>query len=1298
MTMRFAGRLFRSRSAAGQRRERARAARPPRRPLQLQSLESRRLLAAYINELMVDPLFESSDGNQYLELRSEPNTMLPQGTYFLAVNERGLGGLGGSVGVIQTVFDLSGQTVGSNGMLVLLQQDSPFPLSPVVGTSLPQPVVLRSTDKGFSGLPGEIYSSLSAAGRFDQVTGSAGYFLIQSDVAPQLGEDIDVDDDGVIDPEGVAAHWTIFDSISLHHGVYQGSVAYGQVAYIEKLTSSERVVIAAPGVEVVHTPGFGYAARIGDSTGHTSADWAVGTVRDRGTGSQVVDFQFETGSLGAPIPPVFAGRSLNHLGESNFIGGVRGKLIEQFEDEDGELTSGPFVGVSFLADTNGNGARDLLTHVVEPNDFVSGTTLTNTFPGVTLRTVGERNDDHGFEIRSTRLPGLNQHEHVFSHTGIYFFNNDRRLRADFYRPVSSVSIDIVADGSSRHTIGRLEAYNAQGELLRMVRSRPLFGSSRQTITVTVPGEQIAYAVAYPDSNPANFPAGEEASSAFGRLDRLVFRQYEATAVSDENGEFTLGGLQPGAYNIVLQHESGAQLRDPLPSLPIQIQRYDNYRMDLVLHRNSPPRVESAQFTLPENSPAGTFVGTVIATDRDEDQTLQFALVDAETSPLQIDSATGDLFVRDPGPLDFEAAPEQFIEVLVTDSVGAVTAATLTLTLLDIDEPPVATLGQYSLYEDANPGSPVGRIFAYDPEHPSGPVQFRIVGGDAADAFAIGQHSGVITITDPSVIDFSAQNLLNLIVEVADSSVPPQLLTLQVPITVNDANDPPRIVSESLSVSEIAAVGTVVGQVQVEDRDLDQTHHFRIVGDAGPFAIDPSSGVITLSGSLNHDLVTHYDLSVQVIDNGLPPMGHQATLRIEVLAANRPPVLVQDAFTVAENSAAGTLIGVLVAEDRQGQEGFGFRSTRAADPLALFGGAVSVDPLSGQLRVAAGAVLDYESGPAVLSDQVVVTVDGQPVTVVDVTLAVLDVNEPPVVISDRLEVPEGLPAGRPFARVEVSDPEGHAVTLEVLQGAEQGLRIVQGDRLMILPGSPLDLNDQWPVEVVIGASDALGATTTATVQLFPGQPLPFGASINRVVGTTGRLLNFALPVEFRGDQIRSVRMLSPAGALPQGLTFDPASGRLSGVPTPQSVSQRQLQLEVVEFDGEVEVIKHALLEVAIHRSATPLHNAYRPMDVDNNGRVEPLDALRVINVLAAHGSGGADPLAGVVNHFVDTSGDNQVQPIDALRVLNHLARRPRAEGETELDAALWAGGSAEQRRDHQATDAALEQWLREPALF
>lgn len=52
-----------------------------RRRLSIESLEKRPMLAAHINELMVDPLFASGNNRQYIELRGEPNATLPDGSY-----------------------------------------------------------------------------------------------------------------------------------------------------------------------------------------------------------------------------------------------------------------------------------------------------------------------------------------------------------------------------------------------------------------------------------------------------------------------------------------------------------------------------------------------------------------------------------------------------------------------------------------------------------------------------------------------------------------------------------------------------------------------------------------------------------------------------------------------------------------------------------------------------------------------------------------------------------------------------------------------------------------------------------------------------------------------------------------------------------------------------------------------------------------------------------------------------------------------------------------------------------------
>jgi hypothetical protein len=85
-----------------------------RRALRLESLESRRVLAGVIlNEVIVNP--PGSDGPfEYVEVKGIPGATIPNGTFFVSIE-----GDSGAVGMADIVIDLSGQTMGSNGLLVI---------------------------------------------------------------------------------------------------------------------------------------------------------------------------------------------------------------------------------------------------------------------------------------------------------------------------------------------------------------------------------------------------------------------------------------------------------------------------------------------------------------------------------------------------------------------------------------------------------------------------------------------------------------------------------------------------------------------------------------------------------------------------------------------------------------------------------------------------------------------------------------------------------------------------------------------------------------------------------------------------------------------------------------------------------------------------------------------------------------------------------------------------------------------------------------------------------------------------
>jgi len=106
-----------------------------------------------------------------------------------------------------------------------------------------------------------------------------------------------------------------------------------------------------------------------------------------------------------------------------------------------------------------------------------------------------------------------------------------------------------------------------------------------------------------------------------------------------------------------------------------------------------------------------------------------------------------------------------------------------------------------------------------------------------------------------------------------------------------------------------------------------------------------------------------------------------------------------------------------------------------------------------------------------------------------------------------------------------------------------------------------------------------------------------------------------------------------------------------------------------------------------RVASPWMNPTNRHDVDRNGMVQPLDALRIINEIARNGARILTNPQGITQYF-DTSDDGAVTALDALRVINEIARRGRnnsglaggsavtGEGETSAIDAVFAGWNPE----------------------
>jgi hypothetical protein len=120
----------------------------------------------------------------------------------------------------------------------------------------------------------------------------------------------------------------------------------------------------------------------------------------------------------------------------------------------------------------------------------------------------------------------------------------RQLRMNFAAPVSQVALD--ATGSGATSYGRLEAYDAQGNLLARYTTGLLEPGHSETMLLGRSKPEIAYAIARAHTGPTV------------KLDNLRFGP-DSSAVTDSQGYYALPSLPAGTYRVRAVGPAGSQV-------------------------------------------------------------------------------------------------------------------------------------------------------------------------------------------------------------------------------------------------------------------------------------------------------------------------------------------------------------------------------------------------------------------------------------------------------------------------------------------------------------------------------------------------------------------------------------------------------------------------------------------------------------------------------------------------------------------------------------------------------------------
>ncbi len=240
-----------------------------------------------LNEVLINPP-GSDTGNEYIELRGDALSRIPDETYLVSVESDA-----NDPGDIQTIFELSGLTFGSNGILTLLQANSPY-------TVEDSSFQVQSPSEGWRGL--DIFQADSQSDDIENA--SLTLFIVESGQVPTLGDDVDEDNDGNLDPTGLASIWLIRDQISLLNGD-SADIGYANLAFARNnqgiVSNGTRVDLGTADPE--------YVARIGKSTGATTSDWLAADIE-----GDVPDVFIRNDRV---VPTAFGGLGLNHIGANN---------------------------------------------------------------------------------------------------------------------------------------------------------------------------------------------------------------------------------------------------------------------------------------------------------------------------------------------------------------------------------------------------------------------------------------------------------------------------------------------------------------------------------------------------------------------------------------------------------------------------------------------------------------------------------------------------------------------------------------------------------------------------------------------------------------------------------------------------------------------------------------------------------------------------------------------------------------------------------------------------------------------
>uniref|UniRef100_A0A8D0GEL4 Protocadherin-15 n=1 Tax=Sphenodon punctatus TaxID=8508 RepID=A0A8D0GEL4_SPHPU len=389
------------------------------------------------------------------------------------------------------------------------------------------------------------------------------------------------------------------------------------------------------------------------------------------------------------------------------------------------------------------------------------------------------------------------------------------------------------------------------------------------------------------------------------------------------------------------------------------------------------------------------------------------------------------------PVDREL--QQLYTFSMTASDGVQESAPVIVNILVIDandnSPTFSNISyNVKIYTDMRPGESVIKLTAIDAdEGPNGQIIYEILAGDQGD-FKINDRTGLITIAPR--VELSVGQSYALTVKASDNAPLAQrrssITTVYIEVLPPNNQSPPRFPQQmySLELSEAMRIGAILLNMQATDREGDPITYRIQNGDPQQvFNLSQTSGLLSLGKPLDRESTDRYILIVTASD-GRPDGTSTATVNVVVTDVNdNGPVF--DPFLPKNLSVpeeeANAFVGQVRATDPDagvnGQVRYSLENFNNLFRITSNGSIYTAVKLNREIRDYYELIVEATDG----------AVDPRRSTLT-LAVKVLDIDDNSPVFTNAsytVSVPENLPAGTVFLRIEAKDVDlGSNVTYRI----------------------------------------------------------------------------------------------------------------------------------------------------------------------------------------------------------------------------------------------------------------------------